>query len=339
MNRVAFMSILQVNFFYGKKQGSFFPLNKKSTFLLVGGAGDSVFRGIAAVLMEKTAGIAEFYSIVQETILLQHAAYFAREAPLTQKEIQHCFRNAGEMAKLLPELACTVRQMTVHEILANPLNYASLFIKKTTEANLPVEQLVFTSTAVNPCILHATANALQLPIILYVIEQKKTLPQIIRYQAIAGKRHHSIILQYDNEQYCPQVHYEEPLKSIATFFLNPHPIQNPLVNIALEKTVAQVQLHLKSLEENYLSMLTRLVAMFLAEEINEAMLLKLYIESRSHRGLEETFIPQSVFSAKTIKIENAMVQELIYALSKEFSLGYINEEIFESIALSCVKLR
>jgi hypothetical protein len=330
---------------------------KKPQFVDVGGIGDCGFLAVASGIIDNAYKARPNQAMLSK-LLEQHNKYFplpvfpglVTPAERLKAMVKSMNNRPEPMARFLPELAYTLRQMAVDELCANPARYRGAFVDDN-EGTSP-EKMRLQTTWIDESYIAAISQALTIPVTVQLVTKGKEVPARLHYgQEYAPSD--KIVMQLQHKHYTPQVTNvalfekvrEQPIRSITPKVDTQQ--KDPELSQILKRIEAEDTRLLRIFETN----LERLQKLVKLGEINKDLLLTIYIKGMNnsdylqgrikHVGIEhgnQNFFnaiesarrPSSIVGLPKGSHDEQVTKELIHAIARAISIGQLDENaVFE----------
>ncbi len=325
---------------------NFFNNKSQKVLMHFGGATDCCLRVIVAGILEIILNNPVQYKLLATQILLYYSEYFAK--PLVK-----CLTSSDKIKFLLQnnscfihELAYSLQQKVIVEILQSPEKYRSVLITQNLDNGS--QQLSIKNSY--HAIVYTLINILNtkehpgIGIVVYVIADNKNIPMHVHY----GMDHevNIIKIQYHLNTKLYKVAIADPLlfdsvdvkQSIKiNHIISDIPdIMSKILSLD-QKMILQYKYHVK-----------QLIAMVMNNIIDKDRLLSIYIDNMKDKNTNCNILTHGAqdFFNNLIQVDNAdldaiegIIQELIKAVAREMTLGTINcDEIYAMRSTNCVPI-
>ena len=324
-------------------------VDKKPTFVDVGGTGDCGFRSVAAGFID--------YFLIQPSrlsddllarVLRNHFKYFPKHrasvASIIPSESMEQLIRIHRMSELVQTFAYTLRQMTVDDLCAHPELYRGAFIQAHEETS--PEKMRQATTWIDESSIAALSKTLEIPIDVVCGEVRKRL----RYNEDLAKP--SVVIRLQGAHYMPcLIHHERftLVQSQAIRLVQPQADaqrHDPSLSAILTKIAAEDKRLIKAFDATY----HRLTFMLANQELDKDDLLAIYIKfiptsdylsnRAKHAGIEhghQDFFNLIMNAQKgdaswTRQGHMQMTHELVHAISRAISIGHLSEDVIDQYA-------
>lgn len=328
---------------------------RSAEFIDVGGNRDSLFRSVAAAVIDNFLTRPrkqnnEFLSKLLSAYYLYFPQYRSSMPGLvTTADRMQQLINRMPMGELVQTIAYVLRQIAVTELCSKPLLYRSAFIEMH-ENNSSVEAMREQGTRIDESVLAALSYTLSMPIEVQVVERLKTLPLRRHYNLIDDTQVQPVIIKRAGIHfYEPQITSTERFLSVGTQLSRSiQPVKNlevndPSLSELLVKIAEEDKRLVKSFEDRY----RQLSLMVEAQELDLEKLLAIYVKGMSqsedllgrvacvsaehgNQAFFDTILraqhgeSHAVNTTKTH--DKAIVNELIHAIARALTIGQMSED-------------
>ncbi len=300
--------------------------------------GGDPFRALAAAVIDNLKNGASLPDESLKEILGRFFHHFpeykTNQLYVTFPERMRLLINSSRKAEIVDCLAYVLRQLTVDELLRNPLAYKETF--KGLNGDLPQDYLRKKDTSLPSSALAALAATLNIKITLSFKEPKKELRKREVYSR-AGASSFEVVLQVQDDSYSPKVSNKEYFVSMAQASNTPQPVA-----LLGSGTIAQ-QLDLivednQKIWQNYEQYSRSLNGLVSDEELTRVKLVALYRQFLpQHSDLQlftqlEKAYGKPIVVESPINTEQELVTMLVEALARGLSTKQINaDDFFETL--------
>lgn len=321
----------------------------------VGGQGDCGFRAIAAGLIDNFNVFPRLNKPLLQKVLQSHLSYYPQHRPLIQsledpRQLMAQVLRRIDMSELIPSMAYTLRQLAVDEMVKNPAQYPGAFVQNN-EHTSPAEMRC-SRTWIDESSISALAYALDLPIdVRVIIKGKELAASPLKYNANVKSSitNPTVVIELERQHYRPCLVKPEAFKSNVYDSKPPlSPVQMNIVDRDMQEILQEIAEVEKHMLETFERTRDRLITMVEAGELTKKNLLDLYIKGIStsdylqgrvkhvdqeyHADFFSRAIAQLPNHSSSQSCDDAIVAELVHALSRAISIGDMRaEDVFTQV--------
>lgn len=325
----------------------------------VGHEADSGFRAVAAALIDSVLANPQAHRALVARLLRRHHEYFPAPQPASpllraEERLITQTRTLPALARLVRDMAYTLRQVAVDELCANPEYYREAFVGQH-DKHLPALMRQST-TRLGDYAMAAMANGLHIPIAVREVSIGKDLPRLQYYGSVNREDDafaDMLCLQLQQNCYLASVRCPARFKPVGELRLavcqpNPHKISSdPELSDIQNRISREDERLIKSFNQH----VRRLSIMMAAGELVREQLLSTYIKSVGHDGqsrhagvaqgtqsfFEDVFqhakpVSFHLLTPERISHDAQLNKELIHALARAISIGQLDDGlVYEQI--------
>ena len=307
------------------------------------------FQALAIAMMDNLKESTKAQEPLVKAVLAHFFYYYPHTKPsqsyLTPAERMQLILGSAKKSEMVACMAYVLRQIALDELWAKPLLYREAF--NDIEPSMTKGELAEARQNLSPLVLKALANALNIDIILSIVEPQKELPLRISYKTSSESPLLSMQLQLEGENYKPAVKRKADFMHINPVVRQIEPTKTNHSHEKLSEILPQIAADNTRLYNTYKQASTQLMNWVSKGQLDKQSLMDLYIQFLPRDAqidavgsplfflaLEQAKKDNSIFSSGPINIENDIVKQMVDTLSGWVSIQKIDADaLFKAIEI------